>query len=209
MLSIFAMMVIPGNIDTAQNELVLYGMANIVKYDAVGNEVFQQTIHNQLTNQGEQYILGAVFQNGTSAEANITSFGAICVSDAAQPSASDSELHTAFLFDAGNAHNTGTLTCEKDEGTSINTDSGVATIGPFTFAAGSDNVEDDDQINSIGICQVDDAVSNGAIGFVDCQLGGDASDGALLAVIGVTATTLGTGETVDITYTFDISSSTT
>ena len=54
MLGVFAMMVIPGgNFNTLQSENVLYGMATIVKNDSQGNEVFQQSVHNQLTDAGE------------------------------------------------------------------------------------------------------------------------------------------------------------
>ena len=151
MLSIFAMMVIPGNFDTAQNELVLYGMANMVKHDALGNEVFQQTVHNQLTDEGEQYILAAVFANGAEPLADNQSFGAICVSSTVVPSSAGTrESHTALAFDTANALNTnGNLTCEKDNTTNIGITSGVATIGPFQFASGDDNVADGNFIQSM------------------------------------------------------------
>jgi len=208
MMGIFAMMVIPGNIDTTQNEFALYGMANMVKHDALGNEVFQQSVHNQLTNEGEQYILQASFADGTTAQGNTVSFGAICVSDQAFPAAPEDE--TALLFDTDNGFNTaGQLTCEQDGTSAIVITGGKAVIGPFEFtedAVANFNIPENGIIESIGVCQQDDDVSLAApTGFLDCDNGSNGTGGKLLAVIDVTTTTLGDGETVDITYTFDIS----
>ena len=213
MMGIFVMMIIPGNIDTTQNELVMYGMGNIVKYDASGNEVFQQSVHNQLTDQGEQVILGAIFADGNDAEADVTSFGAICVSSASEP-ASESllEAHTAALFDTANTiiNDGANLTCQMNGSAAIVITGGQAIVGPFTFTEDADatpNVDVGDTISSIAICQQDSDVSQVAeIGFVDCELGTAAAGGLMLATLAVTPTTLATGETVDITYTFDIRS---
>ena len=82
MFSVFAMMIIPSNLDASQSEQhLMYGMATIVKNDNQGNEVFQQSVHNQLTDQGETAILEAIFADGTTAPSDVTSFGAICFFD--------------------------------------------------------------------------------------------------------------------------------
>ena len=210
MLGVFAMMVIPsGNLDATQSSQLLYGMATIEKYDNQGNEVFQQTIHNNLTDQGSDYILGAIFSTGVAAPADNVSFGAICVSaQTANEGDQSIEDDTASSFDSPNALNDATnVTCEDDDGDVTHTGQ-IATIGPLTFTEVNDatgNINTSQTINSIGICQKD---TNNTLdeGFIDCQNGGAGTTGLLLAVVPVTATTLGAGETVDITYTFDLTS---
>ena len=211
MIGVFAMMVIPGgNFDAAQSEQILYGMATIVKNDNQGNEVFQQSIHNDLTDQGSTYILGAIFSTGVAAPADAEAFGAICVSDVAAVENNGSiEDDTAATFDSPNALNDGTnVTCEDDDGNVTHTGQ-IATIGPLTFTEVDDatgNINTGQTIRSVGICQKD-TNNAGDVGFVDCELG-SAGTGLLLAVVSVTPTTLGAGETVDITYTFDLTSDT-
>ena len=81
--------------------------------------------------------------------------------------------------------------------------SSVATIGALKFISQTDNtanVNEDDTIKSIGICQNFAGNDND---FLDCETGNGGS-GILFAVISVTSTTLAAGETVDITYKFDL-----
>jgi len=212
MLGVFAMMVIPGgNFDATQSEQLLYGMATIVKSDSQGNEVFQQSIHNQMTDQGSDYILGAIFSTGVAAPADNVSFGALCVSDqTASEGGASIEDDTASSFDSPNGLNDAVnVTCEDDVG-NVSFTGQVATIGPLTFTEVDDatgNVNTGNTINSVGVCQKD-TDNGGDVGFIDCELG-SAGTGLLLAVVSVTATTLNAGETVDITYTFDLTSDTT
>ncbi len=211
MMGVFAMMVIPGgNFDVTQSDKLLYGMATIEKYDNQGNEVFQQSIHNDLTDQGSDYILEAIFSTVNEPVATAQAFGAICVSDVAAVEGDGSiENDTAATFDSPNALNDATnVTCEDDQG-DVTKSGQIATIGPLTFTEVNDatgNVNTDQTIRSVGICQKD-TQNAGDSGFIDCELG-SAGTGLLLAVVSVTATTLGSGETVDITYTFDLTSDT-
>ena len=82
----------------------------------------------------------------------------------------------------------------------ITTTQGQAVIGPITFTAGT-NLPVDAIIDGIGICP-------GEVGsntnFASC-----ATAGILFAFVETSNVQLGTAETVDITYTFDITSSTT
>jgi len=212
MLGVFAMMVIPGgNFDATQSENQFYGMATIVKNDSQGNEVFQQSTHNNMTDQGSDYILGAIFSTGVAAPADNVSFGAICVSNATANEGDESiEDDTASSFDnvaQNNLNDATNVTCEDDDG-NVTFTGQIATIGPLTFTEVDDatgNINTDQTINSIGICQKDTNNTNDE-GFIDCENGGAGTTGLLLAVVPVTATTLGTGETVDITYTFDLTS---
>ena len=77
---------------------------------------------------------------------------------------------------------------------------GIATIGPLTFDAPT-HVGASDTITGFGICQATTTP------YADCEEGQGASAGEIFSVINSADRTLETSETVDITYTFDISSS--
>jgi len=202
MLGVFAMMVIPGgNFDTAQGENMLYGMATIVKNDSQGNEVFQQSIHNQLTDAGETYILEAVFADTTTAPGDTISIGTICVSAGSiTPGASGNETLAVGTFDSGDGFSE--KNCKQDPSEGVGISGSIATIGPLTFISETDstaNINEGDTINSIGICQ---NVTGDDNDYADCATG--AAGGILFAVVSVTATQLNAGETVDITYAFNL-----
>lgn len=205
MLGVFAMMVIPGNIDTPQNYNLAYGMANIVKNDNQGNEIFQQSVHNQLVDQGEDLILDSVFADGNAPLGDTVSFGAICVTQEAIANANAAtEDDTAASFDTANTLDDQDV-CE--DSTTVTTSGSIATIGPITFDAGGVNVDNGDTINGIGICQKDTDNSGDTI-FANCAAGGAGTSGSLLAAVGTSAVTLNAGETVVITYTFNLVSGT-
>ncbi|MCH7966401.1 MAG: hypothetical protein IIB02_03125 [Thaumarchaeota archaeon] len=198
MLGVFAMMVIPGgNFDTLQSENVLYGMATIVKNDSQGNEVFQQSVHNQLTDAGEKYILEAVFADAITAKTDDLSIGTICVSLASvTPKAAGNETLSAQDFDG--TDDLDEKNCKQSPNNNVAVSNSVATIGSLKFISetgNTANVNEDDTINSIGICQN----ISGDADYANCETGG-----ILFAVVSVTATTLAAGETVDITYKFDL-----
>lgn len=213
MMGVFVMMMIPGNFDAVQgDDKKIYGMATIVKNDSQGNEVFQQSVHNQITIEGELYLMEAVFSDTVTAEADVDSIGAICVTQEDPGVASVAgDAETAAAFDTGNTLDDRDV-CEEDPSVVLTNTvlASTAVIGPLSFASGGDNVDDDDVISGIGICQLDSnsaALEFGDLG-VGCAEGGSATSGILFALIEVTPTTLANGETVDITYTFDITSAT-
>ena len=197
-MGVFAMMIIPGNFDTTQSENTFYGMATMVKNDSLGNEAFQQSVHNALTDEGENFLLELIFDDGAATIATNLTFGAICVSLASYDNSTSIEDATAASFDA--ADQLSTSNCKQGADGAVNTDASKAIIGALQFAAGT-NVVNDDTIKSIGICQA----KSGSGDFANCVAGGSGS-AKLLAVVDVTPTTLAIGETVDITYTFDITS---
>ena len=201
MMGVFAMMIIPGNFDTTQSENMFYGMATMVKNDSLGNEAFQQSVHNALTDEGENFLLELIFDDGAATIATNLTFGAICVSLASYDNSTSIEVATASSFDT--ADQLATANCKQSASDGgVGTASSIATIGALQFNAGSGNVVDDDTIRSIGICQA----KSGDGDFTNCAAGGSGASAKLLAVVDVTPTTLAIGETVDITYTFDITS---
>lgn len=191
--TIFTTMVIPFEFEKNDVDQKFYGFATIEKLDENGNNVFTQQVHNRLVDTGETFLLEQTFQDSNNAADN-TQIGAICVSDEAIAIA---ETITAAAFDSGNGITENN--CKED--TTVTISSQTAQVGPLTFQAGSTNVADGDTIRSIGICQ-NDVTDDGD--FNDC-----ATEGILFSAIDTSDVTLNSGETVQITYTFDITSATT
>ncbi|MCH8324911.1 MAG: hypothetical protein IH813_07410 [Thaumarchaeota archaeon] len=128
--------------------------------------------------------------------------GAICLS-AATPSVD--ETHTNTLFNAAHdaadtSPSDGSFNCITPV-TGVNpvTSAGqVVTIGPLTFTASSTESQNwfaGDTVTHIGICDADS-------GHADVR----GCTSTLFAVVNTSDVTLADTETVDVTYTFDISS---
>ena len=195
-MAIFAVMVIPAQGFSEDGRPIYYGMGTIVLNDAFGNEVFSQTIHNRVVNTGETFIIDQTFQDGTASIAENNSIASICVSEAV--SFATAEADTAGAFDTATTITTG-LECKEDT-TVDDTTQGTAVIGPLTFTTSNLDVVGE-IITGIGICQATVANDNDQ---ATCAI-----NGILFATLDTTDVTLNTGETVQITYTFDITSSTT
>ena len=176
--------------DEDRAAIEFYGQADLTKYDSDGNPVFTQTIHNQVVNTGEVFILNAVFDDGATDVADAAQIGSICVTSALTVS----EAMTATSFDTANA-----ITETNCKQATASVAGSVATIGPLTFKEGvSGNVATDDTIVGIGVCQGRTASDDD---FNNC-----ATAGILFSVIDTDDVTLGDGETVAITYTFTLAS---
>ena len=197
LLGLIAILVIPVGTQSMTNEgFNLYGQATMTYNDAFGNEMLTQTVHNQLFNEGEDFILEQTFKNGTTAiTADNVSIGAICL-NAATPVTDETTTNTAFnsAHDAADGGSTET-TCKTDG--EVGFGSQIATIGPLTFTAtaSSGNWFPTDTITSIGVC---DATS-GNTDVRGCTT-------TLFALVNTSDVTLADGETVDITYTFNLAS---
>ncbi len=195
LLVFLAITIVPFDGETNSNDGKLYGLLTLVQYDENNNEVFSQTVHNRLVNEGETFLLEATFRE-TTAPADNTQIAAICVADAVL--ATD-EAEDAAGFDTLNTIAAGTNgECIVDSAVDITTTQGTAIIGPETFTGGT-HLAAGQTISGIGICQ-----SNGAA--VDYALCATPTPGILFAVINTGDVTLAAAETVQITYTFDITS---
>ncbi|MCH7758277.1 MAG: hypothetical protein IIA19_07395 [Thaumarchaeota archaeon] len=191
LLSILAITIVPFSGETNSIDGKLYGLLTLVQYDENRNEIFSQTVHNRLVNTGETFLLEASFTEGT-APADNTQIGVICIAEGVIDDADEAE--TSAAFDTAN-----TLTgnnCQADGTVDITTTQGTAIIGPLTFAEPT-HLAAADVVNGIGICQTNGVTSP----FANC-----ATSGVLFAVIDTADVTINAGETVDITYTFDITS---
>lgn len=195
-LSMAAMFAIPNHNIVSQdmNKGVpsFYGAATLVAYDATGKEIFSQTIHNQLVDSGEDFMLQNAFHNGTITGNDDDLIGAVCIASAVN----EAETETASSFDAGDTIGDDSNNCKQD--TSVSISSSIAKIGPLTFGVDNNNLDDGETIAGIGVCQNTNANDND---FANCV-----TNGILFAVVDTTDVTLSTGETVDVTYTFDLSS---
>ncbi len=200
LMSVFAMMIIPSNIDISQGGLSHDGAGTITLRDGEGNELFTQTIHNRLVDTGETFMLQATFQD-TNAPADVIQIGSICISDAQNagvpgtPTIAEAETATDFDGDNQMTENN----CKED--TTVVISAGLATINPPTFTCGGTNCSDGDVVVVFAVCQND---LSDDLDFNNC-----ATEGVLFALIDNSDTTLNTAETLDITYNFDISSSST
>jgi len=191
LLSILAITIVPFSGETNSIDGKLYGLLTLVQYDENRNEVFSQTVHNRLVNTGETFLLQASFTETTAPADNIQ-IGAICIAEGTIDDADEAE--DAAAFDTANSL-TGT-NCQEDTSVDITTTQGTAIIGPLTFAEPT-HLAAADVVNGIGVCQSNAGTSP----FANC-----ATSGILFAVIDTADVTINAGETVDITYTFDITS---
>jgi len=195
LLVFLAITIVPFDGETNSNDGKLYGLLTLVQHDENNNEVFSQTVHNRLVNEGETFLLGATFTDvGAIAPADTAQIGAICIANVVD--ATD-EAEDAAGFDTLNTITPGTAgNCIIDPAVDIAATQGLAVIGPETFTGGT-HLLAGQTISGIGICQG----NGGGIPYADC-----ATAGALFAVIDTADVTLLAAETVQITYTFDIRS---
>ncbi len=191
-MSVFAMMIIPGNFDAVNNELVFYGAGTITQFDKDGYEMFSQTIHNQVVDTGEDFLIDQTFEDGVDSLDDV-SIGVICIGNDTTPTVGETE--TALLFDTGNLLTQNN--CKEDIDNVVTTGS-IATVNPPTFICGGINCANGDDITSFAVCQSQTATD---LDFADCG-----TAGIMFAVIDSADTILNNLETLDITYNFDITS---
>ncbi len=204
LLGFLVLLILPANADE-QTPSFLYGAATIVAYDALGNEIFAQTVHNQLFDQGEDFLIDQGFTDlGGLATVDNVQIGAICLSADATPTTLETDTNTTFNTDHDAADNVGatagTQTCVTDGVSTggVTSASQVVTLGPLTFtASAADNANwfAGDTVTNIGVCDAS---------ATDADIRGCTT--TLFAVVDTSDVTLADTETVDVTYTFDLSS---
>jgi len=199
LLGLFVLMVTPMATDNMQTQALHFGSAYLVAYDAVGNEKFSQIVHNDLVDEGENYILTQIFgETNAVAIADNSQMAVICITGKVGFAVSEGE--TASNFDS-QINLTGSK-CVFEEAIITNSGSvNKAVIGPLTFSP-TVNLANGETITGIGICQ-----ANAGTGtpFALCETG-SATTGVILAVVNVSDVLLAAGESVSITYTLDLSS---
>jgi len=198
LLGLFIMMVLPSGTENINEPGKFYGAAHLLVKDAAGNEVFSQTIHNRLLDSGENFINNQVFTGDGAPVGETGQMSAICVSnysgvilegDIASTIAGNNGLDSTGL--AG-TH------CHPADILNINAD-GTVVLGPEVFTGGFD-IAAGEIINSIAICS-----DNADTDYSECDAA-TTGNAIAFAEIQTSAVQLGDTETVDITYTFDLSS---
>ena len=191
LLGLFILMVIPAGMDNTQEEAKFYGAVHLLVRDAAGNEVFSQTIHNRLLDTGENYLIDQAFTGGVADVADANQISAICVSNQNTVAEGDTAVSIAGA-------NTLTLGPHCHFTVPTHPGDGTTVLGPEVFTGGTD-IGVSEIINSIAICS-----NNGGADYAECN--SPATNNIAFAAIVTSAVQLGAAETVDITYTFDLSS---
>jgi len=207
LVAITAVLLLPSSFSMQDTgEIEFWGSTNFVAYDSEGNEILAQQIHNRIVDTGEQFILGQTFKDGNTNEVDNVSMGTICAfTNSSGSTVTIDEDVTATDVDT-DQNVQGDLRC-KDATADLAT-AGKAIIGAITFTGGVQGVAEvtaGEVVHGIAICQA----NNTATIWRGCLNGGDSGgDGIMLAIIDTSDVTLNAAETVDITYTFDITSPT-
>ena len=158
--------------------------------DEYGQEKFSQTVHNQIFDEGEAFLLKQVFQDGQTAVADAIQIGAICAMEGTVPTDEATNLSTAVTANTS----TNNAKCMTD--TAVAIASSVATI-EVTFTTGT-NWDTGETITGIYVC----AAASDDAAVANCAT-------TLFAVVDTSNVTPTGTETVTVTYKFDISSSST
>lgn len=206
-IAIAGILAIPVTVDS-QDDSKLYGYATLVLRDAVGQAVFQQIIHNNIVDGGENYMLSQTFFNGSGNFVNVAfdKIDALCVTTEVGFSASETINATTF----NDANPTAGFNCEQTEFTITNIDSvNLATTGVIQFNASGSvvNIISGETITGVGVCSDNgQAAENVQEAFVaGCSTAaGSTNNAPLLAVFDTSDVTLTGTETVDITYTLTL-----
>lgn len=198
MLGLFAFMVIPINVDANEAQITHYGMGTIIQFDADGNEIYQESVHNKIVDTGETFLIEQTFNEGTAGETiDADQISSICLT--AEGSFTPVEGLTVATFDTNDNIPGGNTNCIFDTAVDASTTQGEAVIGPETFNSGGTNVPDGTIVTGIGICQ-----GSGTNPFETCAAAQSAPVGILFAAVAFgSSVTLGAGESLQVTYTFD------
>ena len=199
LLGLAALMVIPSGVSAGAAPM-MYGIADIELRDADGNVKLAQTVHNQLTDEGEERLIDQVFDTGDIALTGADRVHDICLLSTSHTDYSESThtLDTTFDGPALSDNYADRRTCAGNV-----TDNGsAAQIGPVTFTADPD-FNAGETISGFMVC----GANNGS----NCRSAGGAvlGYGYGIAAVDINDVTLpNSGDSLTVTYTFDISTPT-
>ncbi len=206
LLGIFATMLIPLSAESSTGS-TFYGIAHVTTFDSTGNPTSTQTVHNDLVDLGEEFIINQVFQTATAPLGAAETIASICVSEDATfagtsgPITSGENVETVADFDTSDGL-TGVDNCMEDTtvAQSGTNSVGIATIDSGdTFDAGV-NIETDSTITVIGICPGHATLTE----WETCAIAGDGTNTVLFALVDIIDFTLAANESATITYVFDV-----
>jgi len=202
LIAVLAIMIVPASFESSSNDRAsFYGYSVLSVMDISGVTVFESGLHNEVINEGVQFLLNSATDDGNAGPAQADSINAICIDVDVQPisnlfSSTNETITFATFNDNDGDTDDDNLNCEPVTftATTANADGsdGNTVSTTANFAAGSDNMEDGQIIVGIAICNNASVVAD-----FNC-------DAALLAMIDTADVTVGAGETVDITYTLNL-----
>ena len=201
LLGLAALMVIPSGAP-ADAAPMMYGAANVELRGADGDVKMSQTVHNRVTDEGERFLIDQVFDTGDATDFRVN---AICI-------ISDSYTGYSESTTAQDQHDNKPST---NVGSVDSTDP-ADRVSERSLCAGPSRTDDSGGstavIASVDFVADENVGSNQAIGgFVVCNLPGSldcaiTSAGIAFAAIDINDIRLqSAGDSLDITYTFDIS----
>jgi len=197
LLSLVAILMIPAEDVESLSDAGMYGMAILTVRDSADNILFTNTVHNLIPDQATAQMLGNMFVDvGTiTGDAEGLQADGICLTNASDFGADNTLTSTNFATDGGTGSAFNTL--DGAAGNSCKTVTWTMTAQAATgtltnFAAGGTNVPDGTTITGFAVCDLE------TVGPDFCDTGSN-----IVAAID-TSVTLGTGETVDITYVLNL-----
>jgi len=203
-LSVAAILMIPASSQAESVSSPFYGLLQVTVYDADGNEVLRQQIHNQLMDDGEEFIIAQTFTDGSTVLATDNDLiGSICISDDGTFTDPGAAINESTLnqvaFDAANTLDTasaGNCIDESPVGGTVR----APQIGPLTFTYSTHTpASGAHTVTNIGVCNGEGTAGSQA--FNTCLAGGP----TLFSVIDITDFTLSVaGEQANIDYTFNL-----
>ena len=207
MVGLIVLLMLPTGLGGQPTGVHMYGTTTIEQYDTHGNQIFSQTVHNLITDDGEDYLIAQVFREDSEEIDDKKQISTICITDS---TTGFGESQDASNFNMNNGLDVSDFdTCIGNNASDQTHGEGLITLGPFTFAAG-ENLESGETIEGIGICPGDtnNGTSTGTV-FQECGMPSSTAQplGILFATIDTGDVTLNGGDTAEISYTFDIGES--
>ncbi|ABK77615.1 hypothetical protein CENSYa_0983 [Cenarchaeum symbiosum A] len=177
----------------------MFGMAELVHRDGDGEILGSSSVHNQLVDGGEELILNTIFNTTLGGDARAVPLDnridTICISttDGSQIGTEAGDPLDRDSFESP-ARPSGAAACLQDTDGVTAAGDGLAIIGPITYTAGTD-FNAGEQISTILVC----AEVQGNTNYGECSF-----LGPLFAAVDVTDVTPTGTDTVDVTYTFNL-----
>jgi len=192
LLGLFIVMIFPSAITDEANPM-FYGTADIVLSDSDGNILMTQTVHNRITDQGEEFIIDQVFDTADTELQGNARVGAICIIENSDSVFSE----TATDATANNlATPGGGFHCRQTADMNDPSDSTVSTAATL-FTAGTD-FDAGETISGILVC------AKGTIGDADFAECSTPTGSVALAALDLNNVTVTGTDTITITYTFNV-----
>ena len=215
LLGLAALMVIPSGVSADVAPMIFYGTADVQLADADGNVKLVQTVHNQMTDEGEAFLIDQVFDTAEGASTGVDRVSSICLLPDSYTDLDSADLEALNDVNSGSSQSD-LILASTDQGVTarscggntgnVATSGSAATIGPVQFEAGAD-FNAGLTISGFAVCanagnatHCDDVEGTGR-GQNDPQV-----PETLMAVVNISDVGLpNSGDTLTVTYTFDIS----